>query len=478
MAGIGKKITSFFRSRKLAIVLILLIILFSIIGTHVPQKWQLKPQVYDTWKANHPVDAELFERLGLTNLFSSYIFITLAALLFINTFFCTTGMLRTSARLLARKPLFQDSAYISRLENHSVIQTGMAPDSTTGHASAVIGKILAARGYRVVQDGSRLFAEKNRFGVLAIPLFHICILLIISAGVYGAVGRMEGDIRLIEGQNVSESRENYIFINEGPFSSGNHAYFNISLDRFYPQYVDETGTERGPAGELTIIENGENVKSGLVYSNNMMDYRGFTFLNNVYGMAPLLLVLNPDGTVYTGSYIMASDTDKSGRYVAYFDLGDTGLKGGLMVYMTAPLGGEIAGTDVLNQSPIMFLKIFNKKNNNMLYDGTLRLNQTAAIPGTTGYIAFADMKYWSNFYVVRDSGVTWVYAGIALLVVAFAIHLLLVPARIWVEVRESRGDDASQIYIGGRADRFGRLYEEEFTGTVQELREGLASGSE
>ncbi|HIH43975.1 MAG TPA: cytochrome c biogenesis protein ResB, partial [Candidatus Methanoperedenaceae archaeon] len=302
MAGIGKKITSFFRSRKLAIVLILLIILFSIIGTHVPQKWQLKPDVYNTWKANHPGDAELFERLGLTNLFSSYIFITLAALLFINTLFCTASMLRTSARLLARKPLFQDSGYISRLENYSVIQTGGADKGTAGRASAEMGKILAAHGYMVEQDGSRLFAEKNRFGVLAIPLFHVCILLIISAGVYGATGRMEGDIRLIEGQDVPESHESYVFLSEGPLFNDNHANLNITLDRFYPQYADETGTERGPAGELTIIRDGEKVKSGIVYSNNMLDYGGFTFLNNVYGMAPLLLILNPDGTVYTGSY--------------------------------------------------------------------------------------------------------------------------------------------------------------------------------
>ncbi|HIH43695.1 MAG TPA: cytochrome c biogenesis protein ResB, partial [Candidatus Methanoperedenaceae archaeon] len=180
--------------------------------------------------------------------------------------------------------------------------------------------------------------------------------------------------------------------------------------------------------------------------------------------------------VYTGSYIIATDTDKSGRYVAKFDIGDTGLEGGLMVYMTAPLGGEMAGAEELNQSPILFLKIFNKKNNNLLYDGTLRLNQTAAIPGTTGYVAFADVKYWSNFYIVRDSGVTWVYAGIALLVATFSIHLLFVPARIWVDVTE---EDASQgIYIGGKADRAGRLYEQEFTGIVQELREGLAGGSE
>ncbi|MDP2844755.1 MAG: cytochrome c biogenesis protein ResB, partial [Candidatus Methanoperedens sp.] len=81
----GKKIANFFKSRKLAIVLILLIVVFSIIGTHVPQKSQLKPDVYNTWKTNHPTQAYYFEKLGLTHLFSSFIFVSLAMLLFINT---------------------------------------------------------------------------------------------------------------------------------------------------------------------------------------------------------------------------------------------------------------------------------------------------------------------------------------------------------------------------------------------------------
>ncbi|MDD5474834.1 MAG: cytochrome c biogenesis protein ResB, partial [Candidatus Methanoperedens sp.] len=107
----GKKIADFFKSRKLAIVLIILIILFSIVGTHIPQKSQLKSDVYNTWRTNHPVQADVFEKLGLTHLFSSLIFISLASLLFISTLFCTRNMLDSALRRLGKKQL-QKKAYI------------------------------------------------------------------------------------------------------------------------------------------------------------------------------------------------------------------------------------------------------------------------------------------------------------------------------------------------------------------------------
>ena len=103
--SLEKKIISFFQSRKLAIVLITLIILLSIIGTHIPQESQLKQDVYNTWKTNHPDEAQIYETLGLTNLFSSPIFYGTVLLLFINTLFCTKNMLGSALQRLRSAPV-------------------------------------------------------------------------------------------------------------------------------------------------------------------------------------------------------------------------------------------------------------------------------------------------------------------------------------------------------------------------------------
>jgi len=459
-----RKIAVFFTSRKLAIVLITLIIILSIIGTHVPQQSQLKPDIYEKWKSAHPEQADIFEKLGFTHLFSSFIFLSIVALLFVNTFFCTRTMLKSAFRRLNAQQ-FQKKAYITALENSSVIKTKKDSNSVISETCS----LLKSAGYKVRQHENCILAEKNRFGILGTSLFHISILFIIIAAVYGSTGRMEGDMRLIEGQTLAEEHGNYMFINEGPFFNENHQKFGIFLERFFPDYKDETNTPRGGAGELSIIENGQKMKTDIVYSNHMMTYKRYTFLGNVYGLAPLLLLKNPDGTVYSGSYITAQDLDNSGRYVASFEMGDTGLDGGLMVYMTAPLTGQLMESEA-EKTPIMFLRIFD--GGKQIYDGTLRLNDTIKIHdnylGFNRTLGFYDIKYWSNFYVVKDDGTLLVYAGAGLMIFGLMVSFFIIPKRIWVEV--VRDSDAMEIFIGGRADKFRSLYEEEYSGIVDKMK--------
>jgi len=467
MDFIGKKIATFFKSRKLAIILIFLIIVLSIIGTHIPQKSQLKPDVYNTWKNNHPGQADFFEKIGFTNLFSSYIFLSISFLLFINTIFCTQSMLIGAFRKLRNDPQFQKKQYITNLEYNTILKTEKEQEQIIFE----INSVLKAKGYKISSNQNCIFAQKNRLGILGTPLFHVCILFIILAVVYGNTGRMEGDMRLIEGQTLSEEHGNYMFINEGPFFYENHKRFNITLEKFYVTYIDETDTPRGGAGRLVIEENGQKV-TDIVYSNHLMAYKGYTFLGNVYGLAPLLILRNPDGSVYSGSYVTASDQDNSGRYVAYFNMGKTGLEGGLMVYMTTNLtSGKIMESNI-EQEPILFLKVFDKGSE--IYNGTLKLNDTVKINDM--YFGFYDIKYWSNFYVVKDSGTIFVYAGIGMMISGLIISFFIVPKKVWVEVVNEK-DNKAEIYIGGRADKFRSFYEEEFGDILNRIKERITNGT-
>ncbi len=455
-------INSFFKSRKLVIVLIVLIILFSILGTHIPQKSQLKPEIYDAWEKNNPVQAEIFDFLGFTHLFSSFIFLSLAALLFTNTIFCTKGMFINALRRYGANQKFKDKVFIGSLEKNNVIKTG----KNYKEVHSRIDSVFLSNGYKVVKQDTQIYAQRNSIGVFGTPLFHISILFIILAVVYGNTGRMEGDMRLIEGQTLSEDHGNYMFLNEGFFFHENHQKFNISLEKFYADYTDETGTPRGPAGKLTILENGQNMKTDIVYSNHQMNYKGYTFLGNVYGMAPLLLLINPDGTVYSGSYITATDQDESQRYVAYFELGDTGLEGGLMVYMTAPLTSRITESGDVGKTPILFLKLFD--NGKEINNVTMGLNDTIKIGDKK--LGFYDIKYWSNFYVVKDNSMVLIITGFSLMILSLFISFFIVPKRIWVDIVDAGKIGEMEIHIGGKSDKFRSLFDEEYFGLINEIK--------
>lgn len=458
---IGKQIATFFKSRKLAIILIVSIILLSILGTYIPQKSQLKPEVFNTWERNHQTEAEIYDFLGFTHIFSSFIFISTAALLFINTLFCTKGMYTNALRRLRAVPQFRKQGFIDSLEKNAVIKT----DKNDQDAISSIKSVFSSHGYRVSNRENLIFAEKNRIGVLGTTLFHVSILFLMLAVVYGSTGRMEGDMRLIEGQTLSEDHGNYMFINEGPFFYENHQKFDIALEKFYADYTDETGTPHGPTGKLAIIEDGKQMKTDIVYSNHQMSYEGYTFLGNVYGLAPLLILRNPDGSVYSGSYITATDQDESKRYVSYFDLGNTGLEAGLMVYMTAPLTSQITESEV-SQEPILFLKIFEKGTE--IYNGTMHLNDTVQIADKT--LGFYDVKYWSNFYVVKDDSVPLILLGFGLMTLSLFGSFFIVPKRIWVEFVDNEKNGISEIHIGGKSDKFRSLYEDDFSGIINDIK--------
>ena len=153
--------TSFFKSRKLAIALIVLIILFSILGTHIPQKSQLKPEIYDAWEKNNPAQAEIFDFLGFTHLFSSFIFLSLAALLFTNTLFCTRGMFINALRRYGANQQFRNQVFIGSLEKNSVIKTG----KNHKDAHSEIDSVFLSNGYKVVKQDNQIYAEKNSIGV-------------------------------------------------------------------------------------------------------------------------------------------------------------------------------------------------------------------------------------------------------------------------------------------------------------------------
>ena len=114
---LSKATVSFFRSRKLTLVLVILIIIFSFLGTIIPQQPQLKPFVYESWKESSQWSG-VYEGLVLTDVYSSPAFMVVMLLLFLNTLFCTSSMLKVAFRRYGRV-VFRGRSVIETMGNHS-----------------------------------------------------------------------------------------------------------------------------------------------------------------------------------------------------------------------------------------------------------------------------------------------------------------------------------------------------------------------
>lgn len=463
-----KKTVAFFKSRKLTIALVVLLIIFSFLGTVIPQQSQLKPFVYESWKTGSEWSG-ILETFGLTNVYASPAFLVLIILLFLNTLFCTSGTLKVAFRKFG-KILYRDKNSILKFENHSEIVT----DRTIKQAAEDVISMLRKNRYLVRREGKRISAEKNRFAVFGTPMFHICILIVLLAVFYGRVERMEGAMELVEGQMLTESHRNYVFLNEGPLFNEKHQNFGVVLERFYPNYREADGPPRGMASKLVIIENGQKVDEGMVHTNRQIIYKGVTIYQSDYGFAPLLILKDRDGVEISGSYVIAKDDTGSGVYYSSFYTGEDGFEGEILLYpntLTTEINSEY-GYDI-PQDPHINLKLYSSDEE--IFVGTLGLGEVVDVGDMS--IGFYDLKYWSTFYFVKDKGTYIVFAGFFLAIASLSVTFFMVPKRIFVEIEKDAQSGKTAVYVGGTADRFNSSFSDEYSGLIKRIRERISNGS-
>ena len=79
----------FFSSRRMATFLLLILILLSILGALIPQEVSLQPEEFIRWEIEHPTIAAWAVFLGLTHLFTNFVYITIILLISVSIAMCT-----------------------------------------------------------------------------------------------------------------------------------------------------------------------------------------------------------------------------------------------------------------------------------------------------------------------------------------------------------------------------------------------------
>ena len=345
-------------------------------------------------------------------------------------------------------------------------------DGSVEQVMGDVDSVLRKKRYSVRREGNRIHAEKNRFGVFGTPLFHVCILIVLLAVFAGKAGRMEGAMELVEGQMLTEAHQNYVLLNKGPLFGEDHQGFGVRLDSFYPDYMEADGPPRGMASKLSIIEGGQIVDEGMVYTNRQIVYKGVTIYQNEYGFAPLLILKDKDGRDITGSYVVAKDETGAGIYTSSFVAGDTGIEGEVVVYPGVSVGDASEYGIEIPDEPLINLKLHVGEQ--VIFDGALGLNESADMGDVS--VGFYDMKYWSRFYLVKDQGTYVVFVGLFFGVVGLAFAFFMVPRHIFVEVvggAKGGGTAKTAVFIGGSADRFNASFEGEYLTLIENI-DGLS----
>ena len=174
-------------SVKLAIVLLIIIMAASGIGTLIPQL-----RSHEEYVARFGQWANLFQRLQLTKLYQSWWFIALLFLFALNIIVCTLDRLSPKLKKAFRPRVSVEEKEVSALKIREKLKKHMDLDS----AKELVKKELSSKHYRVrdtqKENKSFLYARKRVLGWFGSDIVHLGILVIIAGGIISGMGDSDG----------------------------------------------------------------------------------------------------------------------------------------------------------------------------------------------------------------------------------------------------------------------------------------------
>jgi hypothetical protein len=443
-----KRTVKLLSSLRVTIVLICLLAVIFAVGLWVPQKILVKA-LYVDWKASSPQLVGFLDALGLTEIYTSPLTITLWTFFFLNlslVMWQRIPLIRKRVELSPTRIVPPESA--AGYSFHAAYPLGAGMDSR----SIISG--LSKRGYAVLDDDDGFYGVKNRYSPIAFALFHLSFFLILLGGVIGVYTTFIGYVDLAEGETFSGELDRYNSLPEPLLPKiGGIPKAAFMVEGITPHVVKNTPT--GISIRL-LDDRGRKHEAG-INSPYTTDNSSFVFKH--LGMAPLFVVTDAAGKDIDGAYekldVLQGKKDRfalagfefTARFYPDYALED---------------GKPITKTQEFN-NPVFAITV--EKDGKKVAEGIVPKLGTLEFSGHR--LVMRELPYWVRFYVLKEQGVFLVYAGFALASIAIIWRLLMFRREIVGAVREEDGE--LRLVVAARAEYYKSLAEDEFTKLFTEL---------
>ena len=251
----------FLSSLRLTIVLLILLILFSIVGTLIPQGQE--PEFY---QQHLPLLSRLISFLQFDHLFRSPLFLSLVLLFLLNLLSCSIKQLPARFRRLKR-PEETETEEQPALGNQKPISELL--ESLRESPEELTSK-LKRKNYRVKswqKEGRQVFlAQKGFPGLFGPELVHLGLVIIIAGGLVSALFSQRLTIALLEGQAQEVPEKG----------------FSLRLDKFTTEFYPD-GSIKSWNSLVSIIENNHLRWQKTIRVNHPLKYKGLRFFQMSYG---------------------------------------------------------------------------------------------------------------------------------------------------------------------------------------------------
>ncbi len=408
---------------KLAIVLLLLIALFSISGTVIEQGQSL-----EFYRQSYPEDPALFGFLswkvllswGLNHVYTTWWYLSLLILFGSSLIACTFKRQLPALKTAQTWKYYQRPAQFERLALSAELDTGSLQS---------FAPLLQQKGYRIFQEGDNLYARKGIVGKIGPIIVHIGMIVILLGAMWGAFTGFLAQ-ELIPSGSVFQVKN----IFEAGILSDRQVPKNwaVKVNRFWIEYTPQGAIDQFYSDLSVVNKEGKELERKTIFVNKPLRYDGVTFYQTSWGIAGARVQLN-NSPIFQLPIAQLPTENKANLWGTWIPT-KPDLSEGVSLIVK-----DLQGTAI----------VYNQKGELV---GAVRIGQSIEVNGVN--LKLIDLIGSTGLQIKADPGVPIVYTGFALLMMGVVMSYFS-HSQIWAL---QQGD---RFYIGGKTNRAQVTFERE-----------------
>jgi cytochrome c biogenesis protein len=452
---LGRKTWQTLSSIKTGVILLIVVVIVSAAGTMILQRPMTDTD--EMQRAYSPHVLALLDKLGLTDVFHAWWFVTLLGLVSLSIVAASLERFPNAWRYFARPYKYPEESFRRALPTQKQIAI---PEDETGLVAAE--RALHSFGFRaeriVSYDHLSLFAERNRMSEMAVYIVHASLLLIFFGGIVDALWGWRGNVNLTQGE-----QSNVIALQNGKQKV---LPFAIRCDSAGQEnYAD--GSPRKWWSQLAVMRDGKEVQRKEIVVNDPLVYSGVRFYQASYGsngkVEKLVLTANLPGSMEKKDVSLALnetvalDADTTLRFVEF-----------IPDYVVQDRHVYARSTSV--QNPAAHLVMTARKAGAPINVWLPPIEGFAENSKAPYQIEAQDLKlgYFTGLQVSHEPGQWAVWTGVVLMGLGLTLVFYVAHTRLWaIPVRDARGK--LWLWVGGTANRNRDAFEQRFRDLTEKI---------
>jgi cytochrome c biogenesis protein len=448
-------------SIQTGVVLLILVVILSAVGTVVLQRPVTEPE--EMQNAYSPQALKILNAVGLTDVFHSWWFLGLVFLVSLSIVSASIDRFPNSWRYFSRPYKYPDDSFRRALHPQKSLAI---TDEESGLVAAE--RALHEMGYKpervVREDHFGIFAERHRISEMAVYIVHASLLLIFFGTIVDGIWGWRGELNLNEGQS-----SNIVELRDGKTRT---LPFAIRCDSAGQENYQD-GTPKKWWSKLVVVKDEQDIKKKEIVVNDPLLYSGVRFYQSSYG---------PTGKVDKLMLAATAKDDPSKKQELGLALNDTAVLDADTTVRFAEFFPDFAVRDgqVYKKSnqlenPAAHLIVTSKKAAKDFDIWFPAMEEVADNSKSPWQFQATDLKmgHFTGLQVSHEPGQWGVWSGVVLMGVGLAFVFYVIHMRFWiVPVRDPKTGKFS-LWIGGSANRNRDAFEQRFGDLVASIEKEL-----